>query len=227
MNSNAIISNHTCTIQNIMDDMNYRKPSYNMNTYLYSLFGNNDTEMSGYITNMIYNSPTKFTLHFYYSKFGSKGGISTFMKYLELLFPNIIMELPHKFIKETDYCMDTINIVKDKTILFIDNIELNDINIKNIHILKNMNVHVILITNEMTNFDISIYQESINMNIVEFPHKFVNRKITSLEDTHIHSSDNQINEKLKMIQTEAKDYLLSFHRKHNSMIPIKKRRFYH
>ncbi len=210
MDSNAIISNNTYTIQNMMNDINYRKPSYNMNTYLYSLFGNNDTEMSTYITNMIYNSPTKFTLHFYYSKFGSKGGISTFMKYLEFLFPNIIMELPYKFIKETDYCMNNINIMKDKTILFIDNIELDDINIKNIDILKNMNVHVILIINEMTNFDISIYQESINMNIVEFPHKFVNRKVTSLEDIRIQSSDNQINEKLNMIQTEAKRLFIIF-----------------
>ncbi len=223
MESNSIITNNTITLNYINN--NYRKPLFNMETYLYSLFGNSDFEMTNHITNMIYNSPTKFTLHIYYSKFNNNSGISTFMKYLELLFPNIIMEIPQRFIKDIDFCIKNINKIQNKTILFVDNNELNDINMTTIHILKNMNVNLILIMNDFNNE--YIIEESFNMNIVEFPHKFVNRKVTSLENINIKSADNHICNKLISIQNEAKDYFLYFYRKHNSMIPMKKRKVYY
>ncbi len=223
METNSIISNNTTTFNYIVN--NYRKPLFNMETYLYSLFGNSDFEMTNHITNMIYNSPTKFTLHFYYSKFGNSSGITTFMKYLELLFPNIIMELPQKFIKDLSFCIKNMVKIEQKTIVFIDHLELVDIDISTFNILKNMNVNLILIMNE---FDINeIHENSINVNIIEFPHKFVNRKVTSLEDINVKSANIHMKEELTSIMNEAKDYLLLFYRKNNSMIPIKKRKLYH
>ncbi len=223
MESNSIITNNTITLNYINN--HYRKPLFNINSYLYSLFGNNDFEMTNHITNMIYNSSTKFTLQIYYSKFGTSSGITTFMKYLELLFPNIIMEIPQKFIKDLSFCIKNIDKIEQKTILFIDNLELNDIDMSTIHILKNMNVNLVLIMNQIDN--IEIYENSININIVQFPYKFVNRKVTSLEDINVKSANIHIKEELTSIIDEAKDYLLLFHRKNNSMIPIKKRKLYH
>ncbi len=225
MNSNNIISTTNYSESTIFNKNVYRKPLYSMENYLYSLFGNSDTEMTNHITNMIYNTPTKFTLHFYYGKFNNNSGITTFMKYLELLFPNIIMEVPLVFIKNTNYYTENIAEIKNKTILFIDNYEIENINVEIAHILKNMNIHLILITKDFNNNN-EIYENNLNINFVEFPFKFVNRQVTSLEDINVKSSDINIIKKLVSIQNEAKDYLLLFHRKNNVMIPMKKRRLY-
>ncbi len=225
MNSNNIISTTNYSESTIFNKNVYRKPLYSMENYLYSLFGNSDTEMTNHITNMIYNTPTKFTLHFYYGKFNNNSGITTFMKYLELLFPNIIMEVPLVFIKNTNYYTENIAEIKNKTILFIDNYEIENINVEIAHILKNMNIHLILITKDFNNNN-EIYENNLNINFVEFPFKFVNRQVTSLEDINVKSSDINIIKKLVSIQNEAKYYLLLFHRKNNVMIPMKKRRLY-
>jgi hypothetical protein len=225
MNSHNIISTTNYSESIILNKNMYRKPLYTIENYLYSLFGNNDVEMTNHITNIIYNSPTKFTLHFYYGKFSNNSGITTFMKYLELLFPNIIMEVPLVFIKNTNYYTENINEIKNKTILFIDNYEMENIDVEIAHILKNMNIHLILITKDFNN-NHEIYENNLNINFVEFPYKFVNRQVTSLEDINVKSSDTNIIKKLVSIQNEAKDYLLLFHMKNNVMIPMKKRRLY-
>lgn len=204
----------------------YRKSIYNIETYLDSLFGQNYDDIITNIVNLIYNPITKFTLHIWYNKLNGSSGKSTFIKYLETLYINTFYEIPISYIKNIDIFMENINNIKNKKNIYVNNIEFDDININILNYLKNININLIIITNNETKNNIknNIDNYDFNNNFIEFPHIFVNRRVTHLENINIRKSSIDLLEKLNNIQEETMYYLNIFYRKNNNMIPSKKRK---
>lgn len=204
-----------------------RKPLYNIETYLYSLFGINYMENTIQILNMIYNTPTKFTLHIWYNQLNGSCGKSTLIHFFESIYKDTFYEIPLYHMKDINIFMKNIQNISNKKIVYVNNIEYDEIDINVLHFMKNINIHLVLfsdnetkniIVNNMDNYDFTI-------SFMEFPFTFVNRNVTSLENINIKKSDLHINDKLNTIIEDSKYMLDYIYTKNNTMIPSKKRKF--
>ncbi len=206
---------------------NKRKHTYNVETYLYSLFGSNYIQNSIQILNMIYNTPTKFTLHIWYNQFYGSCGKSTFIHFLESIYKDTFYEIPIYHIKDINIFMKNIQNINNKKIVYVNNVEYDDIDINVLIFMKNINIHLVLFTNNETKNIIvnNIDNYDFTISFMEFPFTFVNRNVTILENINIKKSDLHINDKLNTIIEDSKYILDYIYTKNNTMIPSKKRKF--
>ena len=221
----VILTNNNYTHMNQINSI--RKQKYDIETYLYSLFGKNYIQNTIQIVNMIYNTPTKFTLHIWYNQLNGSCGKSTFMYFLENMYENIFYELSIYHMKDINIFMKNIEYINTKKNVYVNNIEYDDIDINVLQYMKNMNINLILLTNNETKNNIvnHIDDYEFTLSFMEFPFIFVNRNITSLENINIKQSDLYMNDKLNSIYEDSKYTLFYIYTKNNDMVPSKKRKY--
>jgi hypothetical protein len=204
-----------------------RKNMYNIETYLYSLFGTNYIQNITQILNMIYNTSTKFTLHIWYNQLNGSCGKSTLIHFLESVYKDTFYEIPIYQMKDIHIFMKNIEHINNKKIVYVNNIEYDDIDKNILDYMKNMNIHLVLFTNNETKNNIVNHMDDYNFTIsfMEFPFIFVNRNVTILENINIKKSDLNVNTKLNSIIQDSKYVLDYIYRKNNLMIPSKKRKY--
>lgn len=222
--SSILSLNNTTTFTQINK---LRKPLYNIESYLYSLFGTNYIENTIQIVNMIYNTPTKFTLHIWYNQLNGSCGKSTLIHFLESIYKDTFYEIPVYHMKDINIFMKSIQNISNKKIVYVNNIEYDDIDINVLDYMKHINIHFVLFTNDETKNNIVNHMDNYDFTIsfMEFPFTFVNRNVTSLENIHIKKVDLYINDKLNTIIEDSKYMLDYIYRKNNTMIPSKKRKY--
>lgn len=206
---------------------NKRISTFNVEKYLYSLFGTNYMENTIQILNIIYNIPTKFTLHIWYNQLNGSCGKNTLLHFLESIYKNTFYQIPLYYLKDKNIFMKNIKNIENKKIVYVNNIEYDEIDINVLNYMKNMNIHLILCTNCETKNSIVNHMDNYDFTIsfMEFPFTFVNRNVTSLENINIKKCDLYINDKLNAIIEDSKYILDYIYRKNNYMIPSKKRKF--